>query len=86
MQPRFYFHSIVPPFTHLRLLRRNRFKAYLGPVYFKCVVDCILEAWMLLAEVCALGISKPNTSVTRLGDFFKFLAANCLTKVAETFW
>ena len=26
------------------------------------------------------------TSVTRLGDFYKFLATNCLTKVAQIFW
>ena len=27
-----------------------------------------------------------GNSVTRLGDFYKFLATNCLTKVAQTFW
>ena len=26
------------------------------------------------------------TIVTRLGDYFKFLATNCLTKVAQIFW
>ena len=29
---------------------------------------------------------KAAASVTRLGDFCKFLATNCLAKVAQIFW
>ena len=65
----------------------------------ECLVLCLIFADTTLTIIIIIVINltatifcavindgRPTTSVTRLVDFYKILAANCLTKVAQIFW
>ena len=51
----------------------------------------VLSADVVSAEVASrraspVPVQRAADSVTRLGDFYNYLATNCLTKVAQIFW
>ena len=66
--------------------KKEEKEARSGQIYEWCVRSLKMSYNYVFTDFLMYEPKRITISVTRLGDFYKFMAINFLAKVAQTFW